>query len=104
MYRKILPSETQLQINQSELDGETIEMKMERIINNGEPISDGAPLIYTERKDGVLPEYNVRTDKMEIAAEAMDKVAAARIAKRDQIGGDQNANSGQSIDGTESTN
>ena len=43
-------------------EGETIEMKIERIVNNGEPISDSAPLIYTERKDGVLPGHNIKTD------------------------------------------
>ena len=41
--------------------GESIETKVNRIVNNGEPITDGAPIIYTERKDGVLPEYDIRT-------------------------------------------
>ena len=31
-------------------EGETIETKVNRIVNNGEPIKDGAPIIYTERK------------------------------------------------------
>ena len=53
-------------------------------MNNGEPISDGAPVIYTERKDGVLPEYNIRTDRMEIAVEGMDKVAKSHTAKREE--------------------
>ena len=34
------------------VEGETIEQKMERILSNKEPIEDGAPEIYTERKDG----------------------------------------------------
>ena len=34
---------------------ESLEHKVKRILNNKEPIKDGAPLIYTERKDGVLP-------------------------------------------------
>ena len=34
------------------LEGEPIEHKVERILNNGEPITDGAPEIFTERKDG----------------------------------------------------
>ena len=65
------------------LEGEPIEHKVERIINNGEPISDGAPEIYTERKEGVLSAYNIRTDRWEIATEAMDKVQASIQAKRD---------------------
>ena len=38
-----------------------IEEKVRRIVNNNEPITDGAPIIFTEKKDGVLPEYNIRT-------------------------------------------
>lgn len=64
-------------------EGETIETKVNRIVNNGEPITDGAPIIYTERKDGVLPEYDIRTDRWEIAIEAMDKVNMDRMAKRE---------------------
>ena len=44
-------------------EGEQIEEKVRRIVNNNEPITDGAPIIFTEKKDGVLPEYNIRTDR-----------------------------------------
>lgn len=62
-------------------EGESIENKCERIIENNEPISDGAPLSYTKRSDGVLPEYNIRTDKWDVAQEAMDKVAQSKKEK-----------------------
>lgn len=62
--------------------GETIEAKVRRIVNNKEPIKDGAPLIYTDRKDGVLPGYNIRTDRFDVAVEAMDKVTKSKLAKR----------------------
>jgi hypothetical protein len=64
-------------------EGETIEMKVERIVNNKEPIKDGAPQIFTERKEGVIAAYNIRTDRFEIAAEAMDKVSGSIAAKRE---------------------
>lgn len=64
-------------------EGETIETKVNRIVNNGEPITDGAPIIYTERKNGVLPEYDIRTDRWDIAIDAMDKVNMDRFAKRE---------------------
>ena len=51
-------------------------------MNNNEPITDGAPIIFTERKDGVLPEYDIRTDRWDIAITAMDKVNTDKIAKR----------------------
>lgn len=72
---------TTLKINQATV-GETIETKVQRITQQKEPITDGAPLIYTDRKDGVLPEYNPRTDKMELAVEAMDSASKTHIAKR----------------------
>lgn len=66
------------------VEGESIEQKIERITANKEPIKDGAPEIFTERKDGVIAAYNIRTDRWEIAAEAMDKVAGSIQAKREE--------------------
>ena len=72
---------TSLEINQG-YQAETIEQKVDRIKNNNEPISEAAPLIYTERKDGVQPEYNIRTDKMEVALDAMIVASEKRKADR----------------------
>lgn len=85
MYKKVIAKASSLYVNNS-YSGERIEEKIQRIVNNNEPIKDGAPLVYTDRKDGVKPEYDIRTDRMEIAVDAMDKVAAANIAKRKSIG------------------
>lgn len=83
MYKKNVEyAKGGLKINQS-TQGETIEQKVERILDNKEPIKDGAPLIYTDRKDGVQAGYNIRTDRWEVAVEAMDKVAKNVAAKRD---------------------
>lgn len=62
-------------------EGETIEEKVRRIENNKEPITDGAPIIFTEKKDGVLPAYNIRADRWDIAVETMDTVHKTNIAK-----------------------
>jgi len=82
MYIVKTNNSTTIKINQS-VEGETIEQKIERVVQNKEPITDGAPLIYTDRKDGVEAGYNIKTDRFEIAVEAMDKVAKSNIAKRD---------------------
>ena len=58
-------------------EGESIETKCARILQNNEPITDGAPIIFTEKKDGVLPEYNIRTDRWDIALDAMNKMETA---------------------------
>ena len=67
-------------------DGESIESKVRRITENNEPITDGAPIIYTNREDGVLPAYNIRTDRWDIAQEAMNAVNQANLAKSKEYG------------------
>lgn len=64
-------------------EGESIENKVRRIVDNKEPISDGAPIVYTEKKDGVLPQYDIRTDRWDMAIMAMDAVNRAKIARSD---------------------
>lgn len=64
--------------------GETIEERVGRLNNNKEPITDGAPLIFTDRSDGVRPEFDVRTDRFELAVEATDKSARAALSKREE--------------------
>lgn len=66
--------------------GESIEAKVKRITENNEPITDGAPIIYTNRDDGVLPAYNIRTDRWEIAQAAMEAVNQANLAKSKNYG------------------
>ena len=44
------------------------------IHGEGEPLTDGAPMIYTPKQAGVKPECNVRADKWDIAMKAMDRV------------------------------
>lgn len=62
------------------------EVKLRKIINGeSNDIEDGVfPTIYTEKKDGVKPEFDIRTDRFEIAIDAIDKInqsAANQIAK-----------------------
>lgn len=83
MYKRTRPYGTSIDENDS-VEGETIEQKVERIVNNKEPITDGAPSIYTERKDGVMPGFNPRTDRFDVAIDAMDKVTRSHIAKREE--------------------
>lgn len=62
------------------------EVKLRKIINGeSSSMEDGVfPTIYTEKKDGVLPEYDIRTDRFEVAIDAIDKInqsVANQIAK-----------------------
>lgn len=82
MYRPPVMPKTSIDHNKS-YEGETIETKVKRITTNKEPIKDGAPLVYTDRTEGVQPAYNVRTDRFDVAAEAMDKVTKSKLAARE---------------------
>lgn len=82
MYKKPPTTRSTIRRNKS-VEGETIEQKMERIINNKEPIKDGAPQIFTERSEGVKAAYNIRTDRFEVAIDAMDKVQKSYTARRE---------------------
>ena len=62
-------------------EAESIEEKVRRIVKENEPIEDGAPIIFQEGIDGVKPEFNIRTDRWEVAIEAMDKVSADELSK-----------------------
>lgn len=80
-YKYKKPTKTSLKVNTS-YEGESIEKKVNRIVNNKEPIEDSAPLIYTERKDGILPAYDIRTDRWDVAIDAMSKVDKSYQAQR----------------------
>lgn len=85
MYKKQRPNKTTINRNESYI-GETIEQKVRRLVNNKEPIKDRAAQIYTERKDGVPPETDIRTDRFEYAVDARDKIVRDHIARRDNAG------------------
>lgn len=62
------------------------EVKLKKIISGeANNMEDGVfPTIYTEKKDGVQPEFDMRTDRFEVAIDAIDKInqsAANQIAK-----------------------
>lgn len=62
------------------------EVKLRKIISGeSNDMEDGVfPTIYTEKKDGVQPEFDIRTDRFEVAIDAIDKInqaVANEIAK-----------------------
>lgn len=65
-------------------EAESIEEQLRRVTTSNEPIDTSAPIMYTPRKDGVLPQTDIRTDRFDIAIDAMDKVSASFMARRDE--------------------
>lgn len=88
MYTKQSAKPTTLRVNKT-YEGETMEEKVRRLMNNKEPIKDGAPVIYTERKQGILPEHDIRTDRWDIAIDGMSHVERSNTAKREMRIGEQ---------------
>lgn len=63
-------------------DGETIEKRVRRMIEDNEPIEDTAQTIYGEYQDGVLAGTDIRTDRMELAIDAMNYIHKTNLAKK----------------------
>jgi hypothetical protein len=80
MIRKPIPGigKTQIDLDNT-YEAEPLEVKLRRKERGGkidEEEGDGKTwaVAYTERKDGVLPEYDIRTDRFEVAREAQDRL------------------------------
>ncbi|AXH74907.1 MAG: hypothetical protein [Microviridae sp.] len=84
MYKTNILHQSNMHLDNKK-EGETIEQKVVRLVQNKEPIKDGVPIIYTDRKEGVNSAYNIRTDRWEIAVDALDRLAKSKEAKRDEI-------------------
>ena len=61
--------------------GLSIEETVRQAIATNQPIEGKAPMIYTPAKDGVRPEFDIRTDKQNIALDAQTKYQASDIMK-----------------------
>ena len=73
MFAKPKYSKTSIHVNTS-TEAEHFHVKLQKMIDNKEPIEATAPIIYTARKDGVIPQYDIRADKWDIAMEARNEV------------------------------
>lgn len=80
MYKKRNRNKTQL-YNNPTTAGESIEETLRRLTANKEPIPENVPRIYTDKKDGVIADYDIRADRFDVAMQARDKYAASEIAK-----------------------
>lgn len=76
---------TQLTTAEEPVEDKMLEHKLEAMIANEEPIDGTAELIYTKKRDGVLPAYNPRTEKFDNAIEAINNITMAAMAKRKEL-------------------
>lgn len=81
MYRKRTKVLTTLRVREVQ-SGERLETKIERLTTGGGAgIEESVGIIYQEGSNRIEPAYNIRTDRMEIAMKANDKVAGSLRAK-----------------------
>lgn len=84
--RKIVYTTT---INRYEVqEGKSLEQQLRDLTSTTEHIEAKTPLIFTERKDGTRPEFNIRTDYYDIVKEKLAKanigIAKGRIKAREE--------------------
>lgn len=81
-YIRPIANATVLNVNDSE-EGLTLEDSIARRLEGGEQVKMDAPLIYTDKVDGVQPAFNIRADRWELAIDALGKIEKSRQAKGD---------------------
>lgn len=82
MYNYGKPTKSSITHNKS-YQGDTIEVKIRRLLANKEDASQEVKTMYTERKEGVVPSTDIRTDKWDLAIEATDYASRMNTAKRE---------------------
>lgn len=63
-------------------EGLSIEEEMLKAKEGKEPLKATVKVTYNDRKDGVLPQHDIRTDRWKIAQEQTTKVHKSEAAKR----------------------
>lgn len=84
MNRQINWTRTKIETNVVR-EGQSIEEMIRKALTAKEPIKGNAKLTYNDRKDGVLAQHDIRTDRFEIAMMATDKIHASQAAKRHEL-------------------
>lgn len=93
MYKEWICQATHGIVKNDSYEAEPLEVKLRRATEEKKPIEAVAPMIYTEKSKGVIPEYDIRTDRFELAQAAMEKLNAVKfseVAKSEEIPGAEN--------------
>lgn len=93
MYKENICYQTHGIVKNDSYEAEPLEVKLRRATEEKKPIEAVAPMIYTEKNKGVIPEYDIRTDRFELAQKAMERLNSVKfseIAKNEAIPGAEN--------------
>lgn len=83
MRQKPKFTRTKIRVNTS-VEGEHLSTSIRRMIENKEPIGTTGVVSYTRPNEGVLAQFDIRTDRFEIAMQAQDKAARYHNAKNQE--------------------
>lgn len=64
-------------------EAETLEVQVSKILTSNEPMPSLTAPIFTERKNGVQAEHNIRTDRFDVALNGTDYISKSNLAKRE---------------------
>ena len=64
---------------------ESLEQQLRKMMKTGEKPVTTTAVTYNDRKDGVLPQHDIRTDRFEVAMLATDRIHASKAAERKAI-------------------
>lgn len=78
MYKPKVKERRLLKVNHTYV-AESMVMKIRKMLANKEPIEEEIETVYTNKKDGVMPAFDIRTDRWEVAQEAAGKMYNAEL-------------------------
>lgn len=79
IYKKIPKERTSINTSKFMREGQSIEQTMRIATANKEQAVAMLPEIYQKRNEGIDPICDIRTDKFQLAQDAMDKVTRAHL-------------------------
>lgn len=99
MKKITVKSNRKIKINDS-YEADSMETKLRKVMTGEQIEMQGKGLVYTDRKDGVLPETNIRTDRFQEAQNALDYVTGEKIARREASVKAKETSTSESTQGT----
>lgn len=77
------PHKSELSKN-DQREGKSIEEEIRQMLNNNEKMKGDIQVIYTQKNEGTLPAYDIRTDRFEIALDGITKIQKSYSARREE--------------------
>ena len=93
MYKEWISRATHGITKNDSYEAEPLEVKLRRATEEKFFNDTATTEIYTEKSKGVIPEYDIRTDRFELAQAAMEKLNSVKfsdVAKNEAIPGAEN--------------